>query len=479
MPEPSENRSSYAATVLDVPEVATTNSNLRLMKTRVRRVSPPQEASFLKLDNGDLADLIENPENPDQTLFAVCHDGDVRYADKVECNGQTFVPMPRNSALLSDVRLPRGVQPYGTLEILIRRMRGFIAKCVRLPGDYLLLLVYFMIYTQFDDLLPIAVCLLVLGLPGSGKTTLLELLRLLCRRAIMVSDMSLAATSEICTAFTPTFLMDENEWGCNRGNIALRQLLRAATTQHALARRKGSVTRIFGPRVLTALKPPDDPGLMRRWIQMPMTEVNDVELIKPDDPRLSQEVETLQSMLLQLRFDLYPKIKPAVIQGPEAKALRPGTRDILGSLAAPFTDFPEAGQFLAAFLSVFHDSQSREPLSTVQNAIVAALFRFIHETPNSQAALVGGIGWTANQALAEAKERVRLSPKGAGGLLSSLGFARRVRTNRGSAVLLDLNLRKEVHRLVEDYGNDYVAQWIGTTGIGNCELCAKQAGGAK
>jgi len=417
-------------------------------------------------------DLVENPDDPTQTLLAISHEGRVHFTDKLEYRGQVLAPMQRNSPELADVILPTGVLPCDSVSAFGWLWR-YIPQFVHLPEDYVVIVSNFIVYTWFADRLPVAVYLLLVGLPGSGKTTLLELLRHLCRRGVMVSDISLAATSQLCAAICPTLLIDENDWDGSRGNLARRQQLRAGSTQNALTRRKGSVGRSFGPKVLTSLEPPDDPALNRRCIQIPMTEANDTKLLKPSDPRCLADMDAFQKRMLQLRFDLFPHVKPAEVPG--AEKLRPGTRDLLTSLAAPFAQFPEAGQYLLEFLSRNHDPQTREPLSPSQNAVVAALFHLVHYVRGMDFVTVGQFSEIANVFLLQAGERMHLEPRKVGAILTSLGFCDRVRTNRGSGIALNLETRKRVHSLVEKFGNQCVANWISTVGTGECELCASYA----
>jgi hypothetical protein len=339
----------------DGAESATKKSDLRIISPQAIYAAPTREVNFQVLDNGDIVDLVENPDDRTQTLLAISHEGHVHFTDKLEYRGQVLVPMQRNSPELADVRLPTGVLPYDSV-VALGWLRQYIPQFVHLPIDYIVIVAIFIVYTWFADRLPVAVYLLLVGLPGSGKTTLLELLRHLCRRGVMVSDISLAATSQLCAAICPTLLIDENDWDGSRGNLARRQQLRAGTTQNAFTRRKGSVGRSFGPKVLTSLEPPDDPALNRRCIQIPMTEANDTKLLKPSDSRWFADMDAFQKRMLQLRFDLFAHVKPAEVPG--AEKLRPGTRDLLTSLAAPFAQCPEAQQYLLEFLSRNRDLQT-------------------------------------------------------------------------------------------------------------------------
>jgi hypothetical protein len=217
----------------DGAESATKKSDLRIISPQAIYAAPTREVNFQVLDNGDIVDLVENPNDRTQTLLAISHEGHVHFTDKLEYRGQVLVPMQRNSPELADVRLPTGVLPYDSV-VALGWLRQYIPQFVHLPIDYIVIVAIFIVYTWFADRLPVAVYLLLVGLPGSGKTTLLELLRHLCRRGVMVSDISLAATSQLCAAICPTLLIDENDWDGSRGNLARRQQLRAGTTKMPL-----------------------------------------------------------------------------------------------------------------------------------------------------------------------------------------------------------------------------------------------------
>ena len=80
----------------------------------------------------------------------------------------------------------------------------------------------FVVYTWLADRMPTAVYLFLTGLPQSGKTTLLEVFELLCRRPLLVSEITPAAVYEVCPQFGPTLLIDESEWDGTEGNLEKR-----------------------------------------------------------------------------------------------------------------------------------------------------------------------------------------------------------------------------------------------------------------
>jgi hypothetical protein len=463
---------------------ATENVETEAGTTKLRILTPPgknpkrtTEIHFLELDNGGLAEVVENPDNPAETLLALRVGGNVRFVRQLEHRGQILVPIPRSSPELVDVKLPRGVLPYVSVDVVTALATNIISRCISLPIIYHLVVSRFIVYTWIADRLPDAVYLSLVGLPGSGKTTLLDLLRRMCRRSVMVSDVSLSAMTEICTSIAATLLIDENDWDANRGNLARRQLLRAGTTRSATVRKKGSVGQAFGPKVLASLEPPNDPALNSRCIQIPMVEVNDSELWKPSDPRLAQLWDDFQQRMLQFRFDYYSQVKYYAIPG--AEELRPRARDILNCLAAPYAECPDDQELLVKFFSELHDPQSREPLSRVQNAVLAALFRVIHSPQDTGYSTISQISGFANSRLRQTGEKVRLQPRKVGAILSSLGFGERVRTNRGLGIYTGANERQQIHTLVKNYGNEYLEDSCLGLFATRCKICAEMAQDSK
>lgn len=434
---------------------------------------PIRETHFAELEDGSLVELIEDPHDSEHTIFAVCKDARVQYTDRIEQRGRTLVPMPRWAAGLAEVRLPTAAAPYGSIDELKYTLLNVLKKCLAIPDVYGIIITSYILYTCFSDRLPTAVYLSVFGLPGSGKTTLLEFLHLFCRRPLLVSDITPAAVQDACGRFGLTLLIDENDWGDNRSNRARCQQLRAGTSRTLFARRIQRTGHSFGPKVLSSLEPPDDPALITRCIQIPMTETNQADLIKPTDPRMERFAGNLQQKLLQYRFDFYKSIKPAVIAG--AERLRPRARDLLTSLAAPVANDALWCKLLYNFFLRIHEPATVEPLSPAQNAVLAGLFWQIHLHTDEGLIGVGAFGQFVNNLLRKRGERLTLTPRKVGSALSSLIISSKERTNAGWRIWLDRAARQRIHALVKLYGNEYLSDLFLSSLMRNCQMCNETA----
>lgn len=89
-----------------------TESQQRIVRETRRRpalVTPSiVETDFAQLGDGSIVEMIEDPEIPSRSMFAVFKNGNVDYVHRVRANKVILVPPSRNSGIVKYVRLPRG-----------------------------------------------------------------------------------------------------------------------------------------------------------------------------------------------------------------------------------------------------------------------------------------------------------------------------------------------------------------------------------
>jgi hypothetical protein len=448
-------------------DVAVGNANCKEVG---RSVSPVQfpftTIDFVELSDGSLIDFVEDPKNPKRTLLALWNGGEVDYRERLEYEGQTLIPPPREGEILKHIRLPRGAKPYASNRSLLVKVAKLIDRCVSLIPEHVALLSNFVLSTWLVDRLPIAPYVSVVGLPQSGKTRLLQVLRLVCRRPLLTADITSATFYLACAQWSPTLLIDEA--GTLQDQRALYHLLRVGTSRDVVAMRKNQIFHAYGPKVLCWLEPPDDAALNSRCLQIYMTEADNSNLDRPTDPDVGELATELQAQLLQFRFENYKSVRVCDLPGTET--LRPRSRDLLACLAAPFA---EDADVCKALIQLFKDREtfSREPLSSQQSAVLAALFFRMHLDSYSGAMLIKNLTAEVNSILRTAGQPLCLQPRKVGAVLATLGFWRRERTNAGWNIILDRADQERVHKLVGSHGIDYFSDQLTNADLRACPLC--------
>jgi hypothetical protein len=259
-----------------------------------------------------------------------------------------------------------------------------------------------------------------------------------------------------CSRFMPTLLIDENDWQNDRNSRILRKTLRTGTSGNLLARHLRSTQKAFGPKILSAPELPEDLALRNRCVHVPMAETDRVDLQKPWSAESLTAADALRCSLLRLRLEKYSSISWRLVPG--AEQLRPRSRDLLGSLVAALPIGSAAEKSLFEFFRDVHNPSTRNLLSPAQDAVVAALFKFVHLYPEAGCVQVGKIAKLTNESLKASGERFELTPRKLTGLLASLGFGDIMRSGRGSQRVLDQEAVRKIHILARDHDITVVDQ---------------------
>lgn len=442
-------------------------------------ILPEVETGFAELENGALIEAIEDPSDPSRTLFATYKHGRVQLAARAKDRGRILVPTPATRIGFYGVKLPNGVTRYKSVKHLLLTLFTFIRCGIDVPVEYAIVLSAFVLYTWVADRLPNAVYLSVIGLPQSGKSTLLELLTCLCRRGLLTNDISQAAAYQACSDLNPTLLIDEIDWNSSRSARDFRQLLRAGSNSSSRSLRVRHSGSSFGPKVFGSLEASSDPALNSRCIQLVMAETKKTELLRPGHPSMTKIAANLRRQLLKFRLRSYKSIRPAVVPG--AEALRPRSRDLLHSLAAPVEN-QRWTKILLGFMELTHDPVTREGLDPRHEALIAAVWEDVHREPSLSYVRFGGdsgLRAKSNEILKQSGERIEVTDKAVGRMLASLGFRRTERTKIGWILRFDSTTLDRCHELVKTHGNKHIQDSEYANRAAKCAICKMYAATAE
>jgi hypothetical protein len=437
-----------------------------IQKTSSASRLPEKKVDFAELLDGTLVEMIEDPDNPANSLFAVYKNGAVRIEPRVECENLVLVPNPREQGIFKHVRLPRGSQPYESPVSLLRGIRAVILDCVELTLEDAILVAAFVMSTWFIESMPVAPILALVGLPQSGKTTLLQVLNLLCRRPLLTADITSAAFYEVYEKLSPTLLVDETLTAGRQRELF--HLLRTGTTRGSVTLRKGRSFKASGPKVISWTELPNDVALNSRCVIIPMQETSRTDLTKPTDQKVLNAADVLRKQLLQYRLENYKSLRLPKVK--EDECLHARTRDLYQALALPIGSIPDLCRY---FVRLFKAQQeiNREPLSPCCAAVLGTLYQHIHTYPKDGKYTNKELTLTVNLNLQKLQETFRLNAHQVGRALTTIGFTNRKRTNEGFVLSLDLRTRERIHKLAQIYGIHQESRFRGA-GFGNdCEFC--------
>lgn len=394
-------------------------------------------------------------------------DARLTFAKTFEIDGLTFHP-PTENELSRHVRLPSSyalaAPPVGPL---LDELDSFLGRCLDLDERYRFLLSCFVLSTWTVDRLPVAPYIALVGLPRSGKSTALRALYLLCRRALITSDISSAAFYRLCDRWMPTLCIDEAATAGQQRTLF--HLLRSGTTRDAVAFREKQSYRTFGAKVVVWNQMPDDEALNSRCIVIPMQETSRTDLERTTKPDVIEAANYISAELATFRNANYQKLHLPHIAG--AERLRSRDRDLYEALALPIGEDPQACAHLLECLEYQRDL-NREPLAARELAVLESSFKVIHAEPNQETYSFRQLKDESNKWLAGSGERFRVNEKGVSSALKTFGFVNRRRTRAGWVVIVDQTARNRLHELLLLHGVSSLSECLPFEQPGEqCEFC--------
>ena len=422
---------------------------------------PEMEIDFAELEDGSLAEMMEDPVIPTKSLLAVYKGGTVQYVEKWRNGDRVLIPLPRAGQVLKHISLPAGSEPYVGLEELTQNVACFLYSCLDLEVSSRMLVTAFMLSTWFPEKLPVAPYLALLGPPGSGKTTAMRILSLLCRRGLLTSDISSAGFYDVSHRLGPTLLIDETATAGHPRTLL--HLLRSSSSPGFISLRKDKAQMAYGPKVFAWIELPNDAALNSRCIIIPMHKTSRADLISPDDPRVLQFAKKVRMRLQQFRFEHYRSL--SVPKVPADVQLSSRVLDLYRALALPFGEDQKFCEALALLIASQRQFQSRV-ISAAQASCIRVLYSLIHVQPSVAGYRLSGLTTEMKANLASRGEpSSALNERKVGDILTSLGLTNRSRTNTGYVLWVERSDRVRIHEMARDYEVD---------GIGakqNCDIC--------
>jgi hypothetical protein len=406
----------------------------------------PEPLEFRAFPDGTLVDLVRDAAAPKKPSLLISKAGTITFQQEFRYGGKVFVPRQVEPTLFAAIRLPSGIVPSRSAREIFGELQDCFSTYVDVAQDQQHLLVAFLMSTWFQDVLPVAPYLWVTGPYGSGKTTLLRIMERVCRRAVMVGDVTAAALYMLPSALVPTLIIDEFEMGRAARNRDMQHFLRMGSTRGGRAVRNSKIYETFCAKIISSRELPQDAALASRAVFVSMLPTS-----KPLSPlsesTLDRIAEKFQPLLLGYRLENYQQVTdgtPASV--PDFTARMKG---LARSLAAPLLGDEQCESQLLKVLAIQDHEAKLDRYAEPEWAVLTALYKKSHATG---ALTMSDLSFTVNDVLAENGESCALSPRRVGEIVRSLGLSTEQLGNRGRGLRLTRITVRRIHALARQLG---------------------------
>ena len=340
--------------------------------------------------------------------------------------------------LYESLTLPAGIEGYGTARDLFNGISALLHKHVMFPSKDCSLLAYWALATWFAEAFPSFPCVVISG-PAAIADSLLRTLAAVCRRPILLGELSLAIFRKLpINAIRPTLLIREPQL-----NRYLSLLLNSSNQRGYLFYSGKAFQELYCPKCIYVGEYFKGPLRMSNSVHIHLSESRS----GPDYFEPTEDVTTpLQNRLLAYRLLNYNSVNTPDFYAPGFQRETTLVADVLSAGIVDDVDLQK--EILEALKG--RDEQARVDRATgLDGLIVRAVLFHCHQ--NDQQKFVHEIAATTNRLYAEDGEPLRVSNEKVGIVLKQLGLNSHRLGNAGRGLMFDKVTQSQAHRLGHDY----------------------------
>ena len=386
------------------------------------------------LSDGRTIDLVA--PTPDADLKLVVQNGqEYSIVPQIEHNGLVYKPPKLRSSLRKAMRFPAGIREYGGLDTLLLRISPLLTTYCGLPRTLAIVVTFWIVTTWIPECFAAPPVLCVTAVRMAEVIQFFRLLSALCRRAIIVANLS----SQLPTEVRPTLLLVDMDSSRN-----VRGTWRAGNYYGVyMPVAGGGLREVVGSKAVYS----ENQEAVSDWGE---EEFFTVSLPANDLPKVGADLDAIAAEF-QPSFELYrlrvmrTNSSPAgnISYSEEFDGPAP-IRELYSVLAVE----PDMRQLLLPVaeqrLEMTMARSSLDPLAV----IVEILWGLVHQVDSIT---VTDLQKQVNALLRTRGEKLELSAKEIGWRLRSLGF-RRYRTASAMTLQFSRGLRGQIHTRAQQLG---------------------------
>ncbi|MGD0955205.1 MAG: hypothetical protein ABR953_00065 [Candidatus Acidiferrales bacterium] len=356
-------------------------------------------------------------------------------------HGQTFVPPRIDSTILRSLRLPSNTAEYGSTRKLFTEISGLISRATQAADAVAELLTFFVFATWLTDFLPFAPFVWVVTPPTTTSAPLEQVLSALCRRALVVNDISAAGLYSL-TDLQPTVLTEVFQ-----PTRRLLNLFRASTRRGALIAAGGKAVDASCARIVFAPEPLRNPASAGFPLEIVLSPTPGyVPLMSAAEAeRVAKEY---QAKLLHYRLLNSTKVRTPAF---DLSQFTVPVQELAHGLAASIVGDDELQARLVPVLKPV-DSEIRVGHASLLTAIALDVLLARCHTHTGKYFPVIELTTDVNTVLRGRGETREVSPENIGWTLRALGLRTDFIPGGRKGLVLSNEVRERIHKLAAAYG---------------------------
>lgn len=324
----------------------------------------------IKKSNGQFAFIQYNFET-----------GELKEIPFIDSSEQPLYPIDDEEAVRDFIKLPSGVEEYGTEEQLIERISNHLNKYLDVPEQFLKMAVFNIMKSWVFQRFHSINYLRFRGEPGSGKSRGLDAVGHLHYKVIATTGATtVAPVFRIINKWNGSLSIDEADIAqgdetndmikiINQGFEKDKPVMRCNPDDKAVI----DFFDVYCPKVLSTRRQFKDFATETRCITHIMTGTNRQDIPSSLNDEYAKETATLRNMLLLWRFRRYTQINPNVGETLDWKGIEPRLKQVLVGFIALFDNNQEFVNKFMQYVRTMQKEIKQERSGTPEGMIVQAI----------------------------------------------------------------------------------------------------------
>jgi hypothetical protein len=323
-------------------------------------------------------------------------------------------------------------------------------------------LTFFVFATWLADVLPSAPFLWIVTPPTTTAAPLAQVLRLLCRRALVVNDISPAGFHSLPMDLQPTLVTE-----LFQPTRRMLNLLRASSRHGASIAAGGKVVDAYCARIVFAPEPLRDPASAGFPLELVLSPTREYVPLMSASETESIAAE-YQAKLLHYRLLNWDQVRTPAFDLSQFTA---PMQEVAHSLATAIVDDDELQSQIVPLLTPL-DTEIRVNRTSLLPAIILEVLLARCHTSSGKFFSVGDLTRDVNTVLHGRGETLEVSPEVIGWALRALGLHTDFMPGGRRGLILPNEVRKKIHDLAAAYGVRTLRELSAKI---DCPLCATRA----
>jgi hypothetical protein len=383
----------------------------------------------------------------------------VHIAPRLKHGDLTYEAPELSPSLYSAICLPKRPRNYGSVRALSTRISSLFKDSFCLHDRDSWLLACFCLSSWLADRLSTAPSLVISGSDRERGIEMFRLLKCMCRRPLMLAELTRASLRSLPMHLSPTLLINARELKPNIQHLLWASHYRGLQ----LPGNRGTFVDLYGPKAIlldTEFAGDDFGEESIRIFLEPSPQFSGF-----DDSLRDRTAARLQAELLMYRLKNCVDSQHTQV---DVSHFTSTTRRLAHALAGCFPSDPDLARETVQQLRLQDDEIRARRFLDVRFAIIEILLAETHSRKRSRLA-VGCLAQDVNALLRSRGEIRQFSSEEIGWRLKALNI-RRHTDGTGRYIGLDTDTSRLVHRLARAY------DLLSSRGVGQCSACASEPG---